>query len=394
MVETSAGASAGEAQLRTGSGWRRWFGLPLRDLLILPAIFLVTPLIILALAEAACYRPFYQKLGDACLAPDPAVGYAAKPNCTSTYKVADSAWVENRYNDCGYRTAESCAPPPPDTIRAAVIGSSISTGYMVPYQAMFSTQAARDLTQDCGRPVQFQDLGGIGYQGEHLFARMRQALELNPQVLVMTITPYDLMKGAAVLPGQAEAEAPPNGLLQRIKFAVRDRIKKTAVWQALMYVGALEPRFFLGAYLHNRDNSGYLRAPLPPAWQDRIARLDALLDRMADTAKHAGVPFVLIYVPPRPQVMLLERPGEEADLRPTQLERRIGRAAARDGIQYIDVTREFRSVGAPNRVFYVLSDHPTPLGHKLMAESLEHRLLADHIGPFAACTQLADAKHR
>jgi len=124
-----------------------------RDFFVLPVVFVMTPFILLCMAEAACYYPFYEQPVDSCIVPDPVVGHRAKPRCVATYKVEDSPWIENRYNDCGYRTAESCGPKPAGTIRAAVIGSSIAT-WSCPSRATVTSCSTRVWmrdTSDCRR---------------------------------------------------------------------------------------------------------------------------------------------------------------------------------------------------------------------------------------------------
>lgn len=362
---------------------RMWFDIPPHDWLILPAIFVLTPILLLCIAETLIYYPLYEKLGDSCLVADPLVGHRAKPNCVSRYKVADSPWIENHYNDCGYRTTEPCGPKPAGTIRVAVIGSSISAGYMVLYQQMFSTQAAAALTRDCRRPVQFQDLGGVGYQWDRLYQRMQEALTLKPDLLVMTITPFDLMVETAEDPQPVPRR---DGLLETIKNTVRDRIKETAIWRGLSYLQSANRQFYVRLYLQGTDNSGYLRTPLPASWQDRLDRLDQLLGRMSQTAHAASVPFVLIYIPPRPQVLLLDHAVSFPGLAPASIEDLIAAEAAKAGLHYIDTARTFAKVTDPDSVFFALSDHPNSLGHKIIADELVSDLITEKIPAFAGCT--------
>ncbi|WP_428484132.1 SGNH/GDSL hydrolase family protein [Rhodopila sp.] len=373
-----------------GRRLRAWLGLRRRDYLILPAIFALTPLLLLGLAEAVLYYPFYEQPRDACMVTDPVLGHKPKPNCRSRYKIVDSAWIENRYNDCGYRTAESCGPKPAGAIRAAVIGSSISAGYMVPYRQMFTTRAAADLTRDCRRPVEFQDLGGIGYQWERLYARMQEALALKPDLLVLAVTPFDMEEGVAKPPDLA---ARPEGLVARVRSALQSQFKGSTLWEALIYFKLLDPQFYLRTFLNDARASGYMRTPLSPFWQSRISALDKLLGQISAASHAAGVPFVLLYVPPRPQILLLNRAANYPDMKPMELESMIGAEAAQAGINYIDLTGTFQAVSNTNSVFFTLSDHPTGLGHKLIADKLVARLLSAGIPPLAGCS-MAGAEAR
>jgi hypothetical protein len=201
----------------------------------------------------------------------------------------------------------------------------------------------------------------------------------------MTVTPFDLMQDANGEP-EADPPPPPQGPFQRAKAAVRDEVKQLAIWRGLLYLQALNPGTYLRSYLNGADNSGYLRTPWSPRWQDRIGRLSALLGRMAESAKAAGVPFVLLYVPPRPQMLVLGDPSAWPGLAPDALQRAIGAEAEKAGIVFIDMARRFRSVRDPDRVFFVMSDHPTGLGHRLMADALVSRLLSGDVPGFAGCS--------
>jgi hypothetical protein len=60
-----------------------------------------------------------------------------KPNCTSQVKLAESGWITNHYNECGYRSDDPCGLKGTETLRVAIIGASISWGYYVPFKDSF-----------------------------------------------------------------------------------------------------------------------------------------------------------------------------------------------------------------------------------------------------------------
>ena len=68
------------------------------------------------------------------------LGDRALPNCTARYKAGEGPWAENSYNACGYRTEHPCGPKPPGSFRVALIGSSTSMGYLIPYQQTFAVR--------------------------------------------------------------------------------------------------------------------------------------------------------------------------------------------------------------------------------------------------------------
>ena len=127
--------------------------LPRRDLLILPLLSIST-LVLLFLGSELTARFFFPETGaKACEINDTNIGRRFRPNCTARMKSAEGPWVVNQYNDCGYRTTQSCRPKSPGTIRIALLGSSNSEGLFVAADKIFSEQAATQLTALCRRPV-------------------------------------------------------------------------------------------------------------------------------------------------------------------------------------------------------------------------------------------------
>ncbi len=113
----------------------RW-SLPRRDYVLLPAIFIMTILFILAGAETII-RFIYVQVDDpyTCRYVTQ-TGYRYRPNCTSLDKVWEGSWITEHFNDCGYRSAPACAPRPPGSLRVVVVGSSTARGASVNYDRL------------------------------------------------------------------------------------------------------------------------------------------------------------------------------------------------------------------------------------------------------------------
>src|ERR1700733_9444277 len=85
--------------------------LPRRDLVILPLLSILTIAFLLVGSEVGARHFFPESAGgDPCRVSDPTIGFKYRPNCTSRVKSAEGPWVMNHYNDCGYRTQQSCGP--------------------------------------------------------------------------------------------------------------------------------------------------------------------------------------------------------------------------------------------------------------------------------------------
>ena len=166
--------------------------LPRRDLLILPLLSIVAALALAFCTETTAQHFFFGNGVDSCRVADANIGFTARPGCIAYLKSAEGAWVTNQYNDCGYRSKESCGPKPAGTTRIAVIGSSFSEGWFVAYDEMFSTRAAAELAHKLGRPVEVQNLSREHCFPLCAFHRTQEALALKPDVLVLAVSPSDI----------------------------------------------------------------------------------------------------------------------------------------------------------------------------------------------------------
>ena len=148
----------GYAARREASASARPESLPLRDYVLLPLIALATLLLLAFGCEGAARLVWPDHQADACQKAD---GSGFRANCTARVRIAEGPWVEYRYNDCGLRADRPCAKAP-GTRRIAVAGTSISSGYWVPYEQAFAGRLEQTLGQACGGPVDVQSQKLIG----------------------------------------------------------------------------------------------------------------------------------------------------------------------------------------------------------------------------------------
>ncbi len=356
--------------------------LPRRDWVLLPAIGLATIFLMAAIPELIARNVFYKQEADACLAPDPVLGHRALPNCDSRYKPAEAPWIANHYNECGYRTNESCGPKPDGTFRIALVGASTSLGYLVAYPESFAVRVGKSLSERCGRAVEGQNLGGLDYQWGRVEARMDEAIGLKPDLVLMVLTPYDLLQPTH----QDTAAAPPKSLRVRIQDTVRSWIQGSGSWGAILHYRARLPDVYLKAYLREPDRSGYMRQPFSPAWQARIDDTDHLLGSLAGKAGAAKVPLTLIYVPFMVQAVLEQHASSYPDTSPLALDDALGRIAARYGISYVDMEAALQHVRDLSPLFYPVDDHITGAGSAILARQLDHQILAAHYPGLPGCS--------
>jgi hypothetical protein len=357
--------------------------LPRRDLVILPLLVLATLALVLGGAELVSRVVYPSQEADSCFITHPdASGRRFRGNCTARIKVAEGPWTTATYNACGYRTPEACGVKPTGARRVAVIGSSTAAGYLVKYDDTFAARSARALTRACHQPVEFQNLGGAGYNGRRVLPRADEALSLDPDLMVMILTTVD-MEQADKDDGAAAAVSP--GLAARIK----ETIWASRALYMEQYFLLSNDETYLPFYLKVASKAGFLQTHMPPLWTRRAADAERVVAQVADKARARGVPFVLIFAPSRASAAMKASgrtwPGYDAFAMPRELRA----AVERHGAQFIDATRAI-PVGQPTkRYFYTVNGHMNAEGHRLLSEAFVARVTGSPGEPFGSCAPQA-----
>jgi hypothetical protein len=365
-----------------------------RDLLILPLLSLSTIIFLLVGSELAA-RYFFPETGaKACEIDDATIGSRFKPNCNARMKSAEGPWVTNHYNDCGYRTKESCRPKVADTIRIALLGSSTSEGLFVPADETFSERAAQELTKICKRPVEVQNMGRAGCDPVCSFHRVDEALALKPDLVVLAISPHDIddltveevsQRYVPISPASSEAHQK-TGLFYRLKSIIVNSRAATMA-QHLLFE---DPDTYLRLYLTSSSHSGYLTRPLSGPWEAHLQALDVLLEDEAARFRAAGVPFVLVEVPNLAQASILSSHTPPTGMDPYALNERLAEISAKHDIQFINVLDSFKQRPYSNKLFYVVDGHLSGDGQALVSVPLVSQLIQGQNSTLAGCS----AEHR
>jgi hypothetical protein len=367
---------------------------PKRDYFLLPLISLATILLIFGISELLTRVIWAEHKTGSCTVVDPVAGDHFKPNCATRSKNAEGPWTTYQYNECGYRSATSCGPKAPGTIRIAILGSSVSQGLYVPYEQTYFARTASDLSRSCNRPVDVQNLGVPGSSPIYAYRRVQEALALQPDIVVYLIAPFDL-----------EQRIDPEELAERNNSTRTGLQAKPAVHLTLSPMKRLEGTLvesrtvlvaqhflfqnrdtFLRMYMLYGDKADFLRQPLTPAWQQRYADLDLIIGDMAAKLRAAGVPLVVIPVPSRAEAALLSSRELPANVDPSAFGHQIESIAAKHGADHVDLMQPFGSIPNSENLFYVVDGHVTPEGQQVIAQALSRRLLDGSIPALAHCT--------
>ena len=367
--------------------------LPRRDWVVLPLLALATVLVMVGAVESGARILMPEAAQDPCIGTDPVIGHRARPFCVSKTKSPESPWVENRYNDCGYRSVTSCKPPPAGTVRIAVIGSSTSWGYHVPYGQTWFARTGVALTAACNRPVDVQNLGGL-FSLSQIAVRADEAAALKPDVAVMLIAPFDLeqletgpFKPATATGSDGTAKDKPSGL-KALQNAILD---SRAVIGAQHLIFA-QPASYVPLYLRYKDKADFLRPPFTPAWRQRLAYLDDAVGYISARFKARGTPFVLGYVPQQAQADIVAGKLKIAGVDPFAIDRAIEAIAARHGVIFRDLTPAFETVPSAPALYLNVDGHLNDAGNALLAKMMAASLSgSSQIPAFGTCAALDNA---
>ncbi len=360
-----------------------------RDLIILPLLSLSTIVSMLVLSEVTA-RYFFPETGaKACEIDDATIGRRFRANCSARMKSAEGPWVTNSYNDCGYRSRQSCGPKAADTIRIALLGSSNSEGLFVAADKTFAERTAKELTTLCKRPVEVQNMGRETCGPVCSFHRIDEALALKPDVVVLAISPYDIEElDAKNVSRRYEPIAPPSsapqprtGIYYKLKsFVVNSRAATMA--QHLLFE---DPSTYLRLYLPYGSHSGYLTSPLSGPWEAHLQAFDTLLGEEAQKFQSAKVPFVLVEIPNLAQASILSTHSPPPGIDAYVFNQHLAEISASHGIQFVNVLDAFKQTPDSNKLFYVVDAHLNGEGQVLVSGPLVNRLTQGTIPILSTC---------
>ena len=354
--------------------------LPRRDFVILPLIGLLTVAVCLLAAEAVAGYFFSASRDDSCRTRDPMIVFRFRNNCTANAKPAEGPWIPYHFNDCGYRTKESCGPKPPGTTRIVLLGASVAEGYYVEYDDTFAARAAKQLTRELSRPVEVQNMGREQCYPTCVFHRIDEALALKPDILLLAVTPSDIER------------INPSEIAARYQPMLRLRSSEPGGKPELLQPGAGSPRTKpcgdCGPALHVSEHTD-ISAPLSPrqgtfglsshapspAWERRMDAYEIMLDEIAGKARDANVPVVLIETPSLAQAALLSANKMPPGVSPHSFNERLNQISSRHGIQFIDVLESFKGGPEASKLFYIVDSHMNGAGNALVSTALVDQLM-------------------
>jgi hypothetical protein len=344
--------------------------LPRKDWVLLPLIAVVTTLALLLAAEVIARIGWPEDTKSSCL---PKLG-RPPANCTARIKAFEGVWHEESFNECGYRGTGPCNETPAGG-RIAVLGSSTSWGYLIPFDQTWSVQAARQIGARCGIPPDIQSLGGFMSLNE-VAQRLPEVVALRPQLAVLVIAPFDLLempKGGFDVHSNAPRQPKENGgLLTRLNGLIMSS-RALGLAQHLLY---RDPNFYTKAYLRFGDKADFLRPPFSSAWLARLAYVDTGIGYIADQLRVANVPLMLVYAPQQAQADIVAAAMRFPGVDPLALDTALADIAARHGAAFVDGARAFERIGNAWSYFLPVNGHLNENGHNLLGRAVASSIIA------------------
>lgn len=362
------------------------------DYLVLPLLSLTTVAFMFVAAEAGSRVFWPAEETDTCLIKVASGDNRMKPNCTDRLKNAEGPWVTYHYNECGYRSYDSCGPKPAGTIRIALLGSSISQGFYIPYEQTFAQRTAAALSQRTGRGVQVQNMGVENLAPLYTAGRLDEALALKPDMVVYPIATYDLQQrleapDVAQMNDGAPGASPHAhvGPLKRLQGSINENSRAVLVAEHFFFA---DTDNYFRVHVRYGDNSNLFQQPLSSSWQARFDALEHLLSSMAARCRQAGVPLVIMAVPSRSQAILLDGAGQIPHTDPFAFSSLLKSMTTRLGCVYADAFYEFNRTPHSDKFFYSVDLHLDGEGHELLSRALIRKCLDGSIPALNASTRV------
>jgi hypothetical protein len=343
---------------------------------------------------------------------DDVTGSKLRAGAEGWFRAEGEAYI--KINGAGLRDREHGERKPPNTVRIAVLGDSMSEAFQVPLEGTFGAVLERQL-RNCGslagKDIEVINFGVSGYgTAQELLTFRHRAAAYSPDVTVL-----GFYAGNDVRNNSKELE--PNKL--RPFFLLRDGvlvadnsflnddayvsykstfIDRSKYFDLRMFQFMRQLKSVIEQWSETRAASGRDanlevglddNAFLPPPtkdWSDAWELTERLIVATRDAVEAGGGRFVVVSIPigiqahPDPMVrnQFMHRLHID-DLWYT--DRRMGEFAAREGVDVITLGQPFQSYAEKNRVYLygfentgLGSGHLNVNGHRLMGETLARHL--------------------
>jgi hypothetical protein len=406
---TTSAAIAPEQETESKLSRRDWILLPLFGLLTIVLLLGSTELV------ARLIFPEMDTLSD-CMVSDLVKGLHPLPNSACFFKRGEHPVVKYKFNSCGHYAAMDCGPKQEGVYRIVMTGSSYAMGYAARKEQTFASLLPEQLSRQTGRRIELYNEGLVWKTPRVVALRFDEVLVANPDMILWIVTPWDVKNASSVetgLPQRFKKGASAPGQWALIRASLERRAKAAESGEPISEVravfgmsrAALLIRHFLyqsqsqylKSYLTNGDadgDAGYLKAEMSAEWKIRVSEFDSEAAEIEARAKNAGVPFVVAFVPNRPQALMVSTGEWPEGYDPYKLDNELRKVVMSHGGIYVDTLPDFRTVVNPEQGYLPVDDHPNSYGHAIITKLLTKELTSGAVPALKVAAQPQAALER
>ena len=315
-------------------------------------------LVMLALGEVALRaidlgHPYYSAPELYRSSDDPRVLFEPRPGFDG---FSEGVWLTT--NSRGLRERELPLAKPAGARRVIFLGDSVTFGAGVNDDEPFPRLLEAGVNGSGSGPIETVNTGVVGYNTVQELARLEQAgLPYRPDVVVLTFVVNDLLETFSIFDHQYE----PTGILAGPKVWLRRN--------SHLYRFVQQMYWRLGQELR-RAREGPTE---PLRKRERVDERLATLGEIVRLTRANGARFLLVLYPDNLSDPVSPGPsGERLTVR-----EELERFAAREQVPMFDLSAALGDVRDPRARQYRLREdpHPSPEGHRVIAEALRAPLL-------------------
>jgi hypothetical protein len=351
------------------------------------ALIILSLLLTFAALEGGARLLYPAQRTGSCTIEHPAAIYQYMPNCTYKEKnIENTEAVTYSFNSCGYRSPYECKAKPDNSIRVVSLGDSFMLGAMSPIEDHFIYRMLNGIESRLSDPpvVDWQNLGTAGYDPLQYYARFGEALDLAPDLVVISVTPNDLFSDLSLerldkrqkLVQQVGGES---ALLRQERgFDIVGSTKRLvqssrALTLASVYMLSND-RIYYQTYLARGSNSDFLNEPLPEVWDERIAQVSKLLKNMMERGRDKGVEFIVVFIPQRIQNVIIDLEANNERVNPFLLANKLGASLNGEGLLFVDGLVVFQKNLSEERLYFPVDGHLTSAGNRILGDFLVEKV--------------------
>ncbi len=297
--------------------------------------------------------------------PDPAVGIRYVPGAEWRFRHPEYT-VKYSINSRGLRDAkERSAPKPPGTVRVLLLGDSFTFGQGVDYEETWPALAELGLAK---QGLGHVDLIKAGRQGidtrSELILLHELAAQYQPDAVVVGFLINDLYTNVPYSPATTEEWDTVRAEIFRPAVELRNLHLTTLARRLLISSDAAYVRL----YMHAPGRGEYLRVPLSPDAQEKLAITSDLFRQLAAACDSLGLPLAVISMPQQFQVLYRELGTQAHDIDVAYYDRSFGRLASAEGFDWVPTLDRFVTAGNARSFFHRFDGHFTAAGNAVVAD--------------------------